>query len=174
MNENEAKAKRTTAKRIFTRTENGFTRALECNVDSEVVESRFEQVSAAWFEVQKCHEHYVEALGSPDDSEALDEWISELQSRYLDTEIRKFTYAKSRLAKETVEKAKVRENFERTEGEHMQKIQVAYHSRESAYHLFRCQADFLNSIISEVVSETNPIELVLNAHEKLATLYEKT
>ena len=59
-----AKQERTTAKRLFTRTKNGLSNAMDKQDDLEIIKSRFMDLKVKFSEVQEKHEVYVSLLES--------------------------------------------------------------------------------------------------------------
>ena len=177
MNVEEIKSRRTTAKRTFTRHVNAFNKKLDDLCCVEVAQARFEDVKTAWLDVQNSHESFVAASGFPDDGGELDEWIMEIEQRYHTAESRKFSYVKQSLQRLEEERNKVRENLMCENDAEMklerQKIQVAYRARETAYISFMHQIKFLDSVLNNVVSETNPIEIAIDGHKKLLDSFAK-
>ena len=85
-----AKAKRTTAKRVFTRTEKALIQALDTNALEETIQRRFEEFRRQWDKVQEAHDTYIEVLEEYSE-EAIakeDEWLDEVSNRFYDLELR--------------------------------------------------------------------------------------
>ena len=59
-----AKQERTTAKRLFTRTDNGLSSAINKQYDLEIIENRFMDLEVKSSKVQEKHEVYVSLLDS--------------------------------------------------------------------------------------------------------------
>ena len=57
--------------------------------------------------------------------------------------------------------------------ERLQNIQVTHRARHSAYISFKCKAEFLNSCLVSVVSQTNSFKVAIDAHENLLSSLEK-
>ena len=57
-----SKAKRTTAKRVFTRTEKALIQALDTDALEETIQRRFEEFRRQWDKVQEAHDSYIEFL----------------------------------------------------------------------------------------------------------------
>ena len=85
-----AKAKRTTAKRVFTRTEKALIQALDTDALEETIQRRFEEFRRQWDKVQEAHDSYIEVLEEYSE-EAIakeDEWLDEISKRFYDLELR--------------------------------------------------------------------------------------
>ena len=175
MDPNEAKAKRTSAKRIFTRKKNACLHAVVDELGDEIVNQRFGEVENAWKNAQLTHEKYIQASGFPDNSD-LDEWILELETTFQELELKRFAYFKKREEDNVKIKEEVRisleheaetsRNYEQNEA-----IKKAKRLRKMQFSLFQNQADFLQSTLSSVVSNTNPIEVAATAYDSLLLLF---
>ena len=85
-----SKAKRTTAKRVFTRTEKALIQALDTDALEETIQRRFEEFRRQWDKVQEVHDSYIEVLEEYSE-EAIakeDEWLDEISKRFYDLELR--------------------------------------------------------------------------------------
>ena len=90
-----AKQERTTAKRLFTRTKNGLSNAIDKQDDLEIIENRFMDLKERFSKVQEKHEVYVsllDSIGEEFDEEEEDTWINGIELVYEDMERRKVAY----------------------------------------------------------------------------------
>ena len=93
-----AKQERTTAKRLFTRTKNGLSNAIDKQDDLEIIENRFMDLKVKFSKVQGKHEVYVsllDGIGEEFDEEEEDTWINEIELVYEDMERRKVAYVRA-------------------------------------------------------------------------------
>ena len=75
MDPNEKKLKRVSAKRVFTRKRNACIHSIDDDMDVGIVNVRLAAVEKAWSMAQNAHEEFMTALGFPENSAELDEWI---------------------------------------------------------------------------------------------------
>ena len=92
-----AKQERTAAKRLFTRTKNGLSNAIDKQDDLEITESRFMDLKVKFSKVQEKHEVHVslfDSIGEEFDKEEEDTWINEIELVYEDMERRKVAFVR--------------------------------------------------------------------------------
>ena len=80
-----AKQEHTTVKRLFTRTKNGLSNAIDKQDDLEIIENRFMDLKVKFSKVQEKHEVHVsllDSIGEEFDEKEEDTWISEIELVY--------------------------------------------------------------------------------------------
>ena len=90
-----AKQECTTVKRLFTRTKNGLSNAIDKQDDLEIIENRLMNLKVKFSKVQEKHEVHVsllDSIGEEFDEEKEDTWINEFELVYEDMERRKVAY----------------------------------------------------------------------------------
>ena len=87
-----AKQELTTAKRLFTRTKNGLSNAIDKQDDLEIIDNRFIDLKVKFSKVQERHEVCVsllDSIGEECDDGEEDTWINEIELVYQNMEQRK-------------------------------------------------------------------------------------
>ena len=91
------KAKRSNAKRAFTRWKNEIIKAATAGDDPEIINGRFAECKKLWLAVQGKHEAYIIHLDQKNEErmDAEESWLQEVQSEFLEVGRMKIAYLKS-------------------------------------------------------------------------------
>ena len=98
-------------KRKFTRIVNNLKRFLDESVGADVIARKFEELENLWSDIEDKHDNYVSlACGENSDlQEAEDTWINEVESVFLDIQLRVLNRSKLQESMEARNKMKLAE-----------------------------------------------------------------
>ena len=144
------KTKRTTSKRLFTRTEKAVAAALESKALDDTIQRRFEEFSKQWTLVQGCHDQYIESLQgySEEEISVEDDWLDELSGRFykLELAVDSEIFNRKQAAREEI-KAITKEVENKITAEKIEKEKDTIHAKTSSVQLERMKFEPFNGDI---------------------------